>query len=356
MVLHRDYTQKSWSAAAYVNFAFDFLEDFTLDGGVRYNWDRKEFNMLSLQGGVGPETFQINETWDSPTGTIRLTYRFREDTHVFWKFTHGWKPGSINATSSNLSGPTVAAPEKIDSFEGGLRGSWFYGAVGLDASLFFYQYSDYQIFTAQQFLGGAPEFVILSANDAEVYGAEVEATAKPWEGAYGAVRFSWLESQFLDFTRRDQFLGGGTAGGSPVNFRETQNSGNPLLNSPRFKVSLTAEQSVSLNRLGSLTLRWDGVWTDITYYDASKGVGIGDAEGKAFLPDDTIAQRAHWLHNLRLTWRDQEGRIELAGWVRNLENEAVKTFAFDGSSFLSTTIYYVGDPRTYGMSLQFSFF
>jgi outer membrane receptor protein involved in Fe transport len=41
--------------------------------------------------------------------------------------------------------------------------------------------------------------------------------------------------------------------------------------------------------------------------------------------------------------------------VRNLANKAYKTFAFDGSTFNNTTIYNVGDPRTYGVAFTVLF-
>lgn len=353
-VVLRDYTQKTKSAAGFGHLAFDFGRDFTLDGGFRYNWEQKEFDLFQEEG-TGLTTQEVvKETWQEPTGTIRLTYRFREDTHAFWKYTRGWKPGTFNATAASRTGVTTAEPEKIDSFETGLRGSWFRGRFGIDASFFYYSYTDYQIFTAQQFLGGNPEFVILNANDAEVYGTEVDATARPWDGAFWNVRFSWLESQFLDFVKTDQFLAN-RGGQDNLIFKETQNSGNSLLNSPRFKVSLTGEQTFPLGRHGSLTFRYDGVWSDITYYDPTDGLGLGNDQGVKFLPGNTIAQRAFWLHNLRLSWRAPGGRFEIAGWIRNLENTAYKTFAFDGSTFRKTTIYFVGDPRTFGLSTTISF-
>jgi outer membrane receptor protein involved in Fe transport len=353
-VIFRDYTQKTKSSAGFGHLAFDFWRDFTLDGGFRYNWEMKEFDLFQIEG-TGTETQQtVDETWQEPTGTVRLTYRFREDTQAFWKYTRGWKPGTFNATAASRTGITTAEPEKIDSFETGLRGSWFQGRFGIDASFFYYAYTDYQIFTAQQFLGGNPEFVILNANDAEVYGTEVDATARPWTGAFWNVRFSWLESQFLDFLKTDQFLAS-RGGQDNIIFKETQNSGNSLLNSPRFKVSITGEQTFPLGRYGSLTYRYDGVWSDITYYDPTEGVGLGNEEGFKFLPSDTIAQKAFWLHNMRLSWRAPGGRFEIAGWIRNLEDTAYKTFAFDGSTFRKTTIYFVGDPRTYGLSTTVSF-
>ena len=58
---------------------------------------------------------------------------------------------------------------------------------------------------------------------------------------------------------------------------------------------------------------------------------------------------------MRLAYRPPGGRIEIAGWVRNLTNEASKTFAFDASTFNGTSIYFVGDPRTYGGTVTVTF-
>ncbi len=288
----RDYTQDLWSAAGYASLSFDFWDDFTLNGGIRYNWEQKKLDYALFTGALpDPILEKLNNTWDDPTGTVRLTYRFREDTHVFWKYTRGWKPGTYNATSSLAQGVSVADPEQIDSFETGVRGSWFDGRMDLNFAFFYYSYDDYQLFTAQQFSGGQPEFVILNADEAEVYGAEVEAVAKPWEGAYLDVRFGWLESQFLDFVQIQQEIV--RQGGLQVTVnRELQNTGNQLLNSPRFKVSLTAQQTLPIGRWGSLTARYDGVWTDTSYYDATEGRGIPNVQNIQFLPKDTIAQPA----------------------------------------------------------------
>jgi hypothetical protein len=297
----REYTQDLWSAAGYGSLAIDFWDDFTLDGGFRYNWEQKkldfvvQYTNLTDLGTGEPRPFpaKLNETWDAPTGTVRLTYRFREDTHVFWKYTRGWKPGTFNATSALLNDPftgvpyanvSSAQPEEIDSFETGIRGSWFDDNLTIDFSFFYYSYTDYQIFTAQQFENGQPEFVILNADDAEVYGAELDAAVRPWEGAFINVRFGWLESQFLDFVQLQQervLLGNQRV---TVN-RELQNTGNNLLNSPEYKVSLTAEQTFPIGLWGSITARYDAVWTDTTYYDATQG----------FLPDARQQDRSRRL-------------------------------------------------------------
>ena len=100
---------------------------------------------------------------------------------------------------------------------------------------------------------------------------------------------------------------------------------------------------------------WRRFRKDTTFYDATEGLGIPEIEGEQFLPEGTFAQGPFWLHNLRLSWRAQNGRIELAGWVRNIADRPYKSFAFDASTFSNTTIYFVGDPRTYGASLIVNF-
>ena len=355
----REYTQGLWSSAGFASLAFDFWDDFTLDGGVRYNWEQKKLDYSlssagcsALEGGLCVE--DLDDTWAAPTGTVRLTYRFREDTHAFWKYTRGWKPGTYNATSSPVTGVSTAEPETIDAFETGVRGSWFDGRFGIDFSLFYYNYDNYQIFTAQQFAGGQPEFVIINAEAAEVYGAEVDAIARPWPGAFANVRFGWLQTEFLDFVQIQQESIVVRGEQVTVN-RELQNTGNALLNSPQFKVSLTGEQTIPLGRWGSVTARYDGVWTDTTFYDATEGHGLPNNDDIQYLPEGTTAQKPYWLHNIRLAYRPPGGRIEIAGWVRNITNESYKNFAFDASTFNETSIYFVGDPRTFGGTLTVSF-
>jgi outer membrane receptor protein involved in Fe transport len=363
----RDWTQKLWSAGGYGSFDWDFWNDFTLDGGVRYNWDKKEIDMTVWRGtraeadpfGVDSRTatdLAESDVWQSPTGTLRLTYRFREDTHAFWKFTRGWKGGHYNVTVASGSDITTAEPEKINAFETGVHGSWFDGRLNVDTSLFHYAYEQYQIFTVLIPLAGTPEFVVLNAEDAEVYGAEVEVVARPLTGMYLEARFGWLESQFLDFSL--QQAQSRSVGNRRVDvIRELDFAGNRLLNSPQFKLSLTAEQTIPLGRYGSLTGRWDGAWSDVTYYDASEGKGTPTFEGIEFLPENTVAQEAFWLHNFRLAYRTPDGSIELAAWVRNATDEVYRTYAFDASALdvNQTTVHFLGEPRTYGLSLAATF-
>ena len=77
--------------------------------------------------------------------------------------------------------------------------------------------------------------------------------------------------------------------------------------------------------------------------------------GQFFMPQGTIAQNPLWLHNVRLSYKNVGGNLEVAGWVRNLSDETYKTLAFDASGGPGLVGNLVGDPRTYGLSVTVSY-
>ena len=362
----RDYEQDLWSFAFFAGFSWDFLDDFTLEAGGRYNWERKDFDYTLAK----PQFFtpvssrtQTGRTWQAPTGTISLAYRFAESS-VYWKYSRGWKGGHFNATAQVKADVVPARPESIDAFETGLRARWLDDRIVLNGSLFYYRYTDYQVFLVIDSSDAPPTYQIINANDAEVYGADADITIRPidglvsdeWDGLELQAHFGWLESQFLDFSN-ELFYSVPLVIGDPNSQPRIQPvsvdySGNRLINSPRFKLSMAAEWTFDLAGWGSLIPRYDGAWSDDIFFDVTQGRGAPDPTGRTNLPEYTAGQRAFWLHNVRLAYRTPEGDIEVSGWIRNVGDKVYKTFAFDASTFAKTTINFVGDPRTYGLSLS----
>jgi outer membrane receptor protein involved in Fe transport len=361
----REYSQDTWSFALHAGFSWDFLDDFTLEGGVRYNWSRKKFDLeqerTELPGLPTARSFG-EETWDAPTGTISLRYHFNEDASAYWKYSRGFKPGHYNSNTAEVDPAKQEAepakPEYIDSFETGLRGRWWDGRLGLGVALFYYKYADYQVFLFEDNPASPPTLEIVNASDAEVYGGELDFRLEPFAGWLpdtfdGLVitgRFGWLESQFLDFTNTVfRVAQTGETVAVVVDY-----SGNQLINSPRFKASGAAEWTFDLGRWGSIIPRYDFAWTDDVFYDPSEGRGSLGVDGQPNKPEYTVGQRAFWLHNLRLAYRTPEGNIEIAAWVRNLEDQRYKSYAFDASGFSKAVINFVGQPRTIGLDLSIS--
>jgi outer membrane receptor protein involved in Fe transport len=103
--------------------------------------------------------------------------------------------------------------------------------------------------------------------------------------------------------------------------------------------------------LGSLTPYFSFVWKDDMYYDACEGTGV-----RCNFPDKgTFGQTAFWVVNAALTWRSEDERFELTGWVHNFLDEHYKTQNFDLTDGLGIILDAYADPRTYGMTFTMSF-
>jgi iron complex outermembrane receptor protein len=283
-MIRQTYTQDDYSFGLYGNFEWEFAEVFTLEGGVRFNYDKKDFELSVTRVG-NPRPSSTSETWTAPTGAIALRYRPTESVSMYAKYSHGWKPGVFNAavlfnqdTGGGSFRPEIKKtdPEELDAFEVGLNASWLGGALETRLALFYYKYSDYQVFIFRNSFGAPPQFEIVNADDAQIYGAEVDVFAEPLQGLVPEffeqlileARFSWLESEFLDFTDTNTIFAGVNFVTQVVDF-----SGNRLPNSPRFKLSTTARYAFDLGRFGTITPRYDLTYTHEVFFDPSEGRG-----------------------------------------------------------------------------------
>lgn len=373
----RAYTQGIWSWGAWAGFSWDFLDDFTLEGGVRYNWEKKDFTLTRSfplrpppappAMPLPPESASDSTTWKAPTGEIDLTYHFSEDVSVYGKYSRGFKAGHYNATAPATQGTEVlkepADAESIDSFEAGLGGRWLDGRLSATATAFYYLYQNYQIFLFTDTPGSqssGPVLEVLNAKSAENYGAEIDARLEPVAGvlpswADGLVlhgRFGWLESEFLDFQNTVNRKLAQSNQPVPTTIDYT---GNRLPNSPEFAFSGSAEWTFDLGRWGAIIPRYDFSWTDDVSFDASNGQGSVDRNGNPLLPALAIGQPAFWLHSVRLGYRMPTGNVEIGLWCRNLTDEVYKTYAFDVSQFQSVVIAFTGRPRTVGLDVSVTF-
>ena len=103
--------------------------------------------------------------------------------------------------------------------------------------------------------------------------------------------------------------------------------------------------------------RYDGAFSSDIYFNQAEGRRTTNfvAQGVTQLPEFpecAIGQCAFWLHNVRLAYQSPDGRIEIAGWVRNIEDAVYKTYGFDASEFGGLTIAYVSEPRMYGFDFS----
>ncbi len=359
----RIYSQNLESFGAWGGFVWDFADDFTLEGGVRYNYEKKKFDFTRIERVIQAldDTNSQDETWQTPTGQIVLSYHIDEEKSIYARYARGFKAGHFNALASgNLADPP-ADEEYNDSWETGLRGTWFNRRLALATSFFYYRYSNYQVFL---FIDSAdasepPVLAILNAKQAENFGIEVEGSVQPLEGWAPSLlsglrfsgNFSWLHGEYIDFASERRL----TTGPLGISTVPIDYSGQSLQNAPEYKASATAEWTFDIGRFGYIIPRYDVNWSDDVFFDPNEGRGSVDPTGGPTLPEYGIGQKQYFLHNVRLAYRTPTGNVELAGWIRNVEDQVYKNFAFDASGFTRVVINFAGEPRTYGFDVSVTF-
>lgn len=381
----QNYTQDLYSFGVFANFEWDILEDLTLEAGARVNWERKEFELILQKiefGDILPPSApsEVIRTWSAPTWGFSLNYSLTEDILAYWKYTRGWKAGHINASVLEIEGtpdgtredtiaatPTVAQPETIDSVEFGINAAFVDSTIKLGAAAFYYKYDNYQVFLIESQAGSPPQLEIINANTAQVYGVEADLELRPlemmqapeWISALTLkMNFSWLESEFLDFSDRRTAFGRAPVGSTELRLQgyTVDFTGNRLPNTPEFKLSASGEWTFVLGNLGSLTTRYDITWTDDIFFDPSQGRGTPRfGELSTVFPEYTVGQRAYTLHDVRVTYSDPTDTISVAGWGRNLTNTIYKRNVLDLTTVFRQVNNFVGDPRTYGFSVSIKF-
>jgi outer membrane receptor protein involved in Fe transport len=215
---------KLTSGAVFGELYWEATETLKVTAGVRLTWDRKVFTPVPSQlllgdyretqgisPGDGPENcrnFQvvcglagssiggrgspaspdIIQEWQEPTGRLVVSWSpdlaFTDETMIYGSISHGYKGGGANPPSVDVpakflfdraSGgfPDTFEAEFINAYEVGTKNTLFGGALVLNGTAFYYDYTDYQVSRIVDRRAVNDNF------DAEVWGLEFESIFAP---------------------------------------------------------------------------------------------------------------------------------------------------------------------------------
>jgi iron complex outermembrane receptor protein len=366
-----DQTLLYW--APYVGFRYDFINGdnarswlygLSLEGGARYNWEKKEFTLgteILLQGGGGLDILPeetVEDTWTAMTGELTLIYKPIESFTTYAKYARGFKGGHFNAgATSELQIIDPVDPEFVDSAELGVKGRLFDDRLQFSVAAFRYWYQDMQVFDIVNEVDRPPTQQLLNS-DADVRGVEVSFDARPFPGLYISIGAGWLDSEFVDFmvTKRVRQLAGGPDPGGDPQDKTFDYSGNPTIAAPEWNVSGTIEQEITLPRdWGVIVPQFSFSWRSEYFTDPSAAV-FAFSEQAPFetYNDGVLSQPSYWLLNARLSYRWTE-RFEIAGWVENITNQEYLNDSFDLSQCCAMILQVYGRPRMYGMTISYNY-
>ena len=232
--------QTEESAALYGEGNYKFTEATTLTVGLRLTQDHKDWigrqqvfvqQLPSPTGAIDPAfTWQqlgglMNaanfgaypygvvsdaHTWTQPTYRITLSHQFDQDLFGYVNFSHGFKAGGYNdqvgtgGTPITNSEKQPTDPEKVNSFEVGMKSEFFDRRVRVNEALFVAKYIDLirQVVEPITNANGqtGEETLFKNAASMTAYGIENELTAQLAEGLTLRVPFSFQHCEYGQFT------------------------------------------------------------------------------------------------------------------------------------------------------------
>ncbi len=369
------YHETSKSYALFTNETYNITQGLDLTGGVRYTSTMKtaDSNYVSPDGGsacgqllanpavvgnlASPQNqflialgcatpfnpfFAGKSTSQSLSegnveGTVKLAYHFSDDVMGYVSWANGYKAGGFNLArvTAGLTGvtpnfDTEFPREAAESYEVGLKSELANRTVRLNASVFDQQYKNFQLNTYTGL-----QFVVSSVRHVESKGAEVNADwATPLSGLSlsGGVVYA-----FTNITEFGESL--------------------PLF-APNQATTLNREN----NRLSFAPL-WSGVaaatytvpLTGSLQFHANVNEKYSSSYNTGSDLDPRKIQGAYGLLNARLGIGAPDGKWTVEIWGNNLADKLFYQVAFDAPFQYDQIDAFLGDPRTFGVTLRTKF-
>lgn len=171
--------QKLDSYAVFAESIFKLGNQVRLTVGGRYTTETKKFGLTQTI----PVFFTASgkKTWSEPTGRIILDWKPNDDAMLYASWSRGTRSGGFNGRATTTSAIGPYEPEKVDSYEVGLKLDLLDGLIRFNPAVFLANYNNKQ----EEILRNAPppnvgtETVIQNASTAQIKGIEFDLQIRP---------------------------------------------------------------------------------------------------------------------------------------------------------------------------------
>ena len=274
-------------------------------------WSNPAFNNLTLAQ-------QARE--DATTGSFRLKWQVLPQVMTYASWSTGWKGASYNLDREQnadftVDGDSAFKAERSRSYEVGMKGRWLDDRLAVDLSAFDESFRNFQLNT---FLGTT--FVVDSIPHLRSKGVELDA------------RYHWM--------------------GFAVN-------GGVTYDDARFGPEAIPGLALIANGRASFAPKWSaasGVDYDADVAGLHLALSLNAKYNSAYNTGSDLnpvkLQKAFTLVDGRAALSDPNGRWSLELWGRNLTNQTYKQVAFSAPFQSGTFDAFLGQPRTYGLTLR----
>lgn len=350
------------SYAAFGQIDWHIAEPLTLTAGLRFTHEDKKgvFEQFWIPGtGVNLATlpdaqraaviatrnngnsnrefsFAAKEKDDAFSGLVTLSYKVSQDVLVYANYSHGSKSGGLNLTNAGLLNPVVD-PEKVDSFEVGLKSQLLDGKVTFNLTGFHTEITDYQANILDPVLNAngqaTGQFAMYIDNIPKVRskGVEADLTVAPSRWISLTASAAYTDAKFVSYVNGQQ---------APERTNQSQVqdlSGVRLPGTPKFAYNLGLNLAQPLQG-GDLEAYGRADYAHRSSYNSTPNNSV-----YGIIP-------AYGLVHGRVGLRTADGQLDLSVWVRNLTDKKYYNSRSAQNTGLISAM--VGEPRQWGGTLR----
>lgn len=354
--------QHSKAYGLFGSVTVDVTDQLSLTGGVRYNDDERDFEVIRsrdtqfpdfLQNPLGTVNRSVSD--DTVTWDASATFAASDDVNLYARVARGYRAPSIQgrilfppATPTPLEdGVSVAGSETITSYEAGIKTEFLDRRARVNLSGFTYDLNDAQLTAVG---GDVNANRVINADNVRGYGFELDAQLAATENLLLTASLSYNDTEIQDADLT-------TAACGAVRLDTFDNLSLCTILDPI--VVPAAPFSAAIVNIDGNSLPQSPKW--IANWTARYGVPVGDGEVylftdwayrskiNFFLYESVEFQDDHQLEGGVRVGYETDG-YEIAAFVRNITND---TSAVSGIDFNNLTAM-VNEPRIWGVEGGFN--
>jgi iron complex outermembrane recepter protein len=325
------------SYAIYGQADYSFTSKLKLTAGLRVNQDQTRVTRLKLAYpslipydiSTDNEPATKSHTWNSASPRLGLDYQWTPSFMTYASAAEGFKSGGFNGRAGNVSEFNQFDPEKVWTYEVGLRSDWLENRLRFNATLFYSRYTDLQLQINEAGVGASgqpvPKQVVGNIPLARVKGAELELNAVLLPGLTVDSSLGLTDARYVQLLP-----------GAPV----TLNT--PFIDTPKSTVTLGAEYTRDVSDRLKVTGRVDYAYKSSISYDVSNPSGL-------------ITQAGYGLLNSKLIFDVKHTGLTVSVFGTNLTDKHYIIGGWDQctSSSLAFCIVEYAPPREWGLSAKY---
>ncbi len=323
------YRHTSESKAVFGQATVRLTDRIGITGGLRYTEDEKHLD----QSEPVAQARQLDAKFSQVNYAGSIDWKMTDDILAYARIATGYKSGGFNPRSVGGS----FDPEKIISYEAGLKTEFFDRKLRFNVTGFHSRYDNLQV---SQFLAGTggASSITVNAGKSTYTGAEVEILARPVRGITLNATGGYVDRKFKSFVIRDAATNQLIDVSDEARFH--------------YSASTTANAGIQyetdLPSVGTLLARLDYTYRGRIYFHPLDRLNPFNEQ---------ISDGAVGRFDARIALSDVDlGRAKatIALWGKNITN---RDYLYSGIDFGSLGFAGVvfAEPRTYGVDVKFAF-